>query len=68
MIAAIYAGNALNLGARFGVSDSDAQILYFAGSLLLTLVLIFVTAYYYYCVKKHQPISGSRPHERQGNC
>jgi len=37
---------AWNLGARFGISDSDAQLLYFAGSILLALVLAAITGYY----------------------
>lgn len=47
MIAAICARAAtLDLGRRFGVSDSDAQILYFAGSLLLAVVLAAITWFY----------------------
>jgi hypothetical protein len=40
------ADGALNLGARFGISDSDAQILYFVASIVLAVVLVYVTAYY----------------------
>lgn len=35
-----------NIGARLGLSDSDAQLLYFLGSLVLTVALVIVTAYY----------------------
>lgn len=44
--------NAWNLGQRLGISDSDAQILYFAGSIILTIALVFVTAYYAYQNKR----------------
>lgn len=40
------ADGAWNLGARFGISDSDAQILYFAASVALTIVLVILTIYY----------------------
>lgn len=36
----------LCLGQRFGLTDSDAQILYFAASALLAAVLVGVTTYY----------------------
>jgi len=47
MIAATYASaGTLDLGRHLGISDSDAQILYFAAGLLLTLALTMITAYY----------------------
>jgi len=37
---------ALELGRRWGISDSDAQILYFVGSLVVAVGLSIITGYY----------------------